>query len=152
MFKILLSLTTVFLLTISINAQYNGRYTDGEDYAVYFEQTKCGLTIRPVIWTAAQLLRETSRDKFEVVDRTSRGADFTRDGNGKVVGVVIRGMDGEGLKLRHADSPLLPIELLLADRPREAANGYLNHGKLKKAIEAAQQVLFRLPAQFRTIK
>ena len=105
MFKIYIALAAVILLTISINAQYAGRYTDGEDYAVYFEQTKYGLTIRPVIWTATQLLRETSKDKFEVVDRISRGADFTRDQSGEVVGVVVRGMDGEGLNLRRGDAP-----------------------------------------------
>jgi hypothetical protein len=76
MFKISVFLGTIVLFTCSINAQFAGRYTDGKDYAVYFEQTQYGLTIRPVMWTATQLLREKSKDKFEVVDRTSAGADF----------------------------------------------------------------------------
>src|SRR5215210_1566070 len=99
MFKTLIALATVFLFAIATNAEYAGRYTDGKDYAVYFEQTKYGLTIRPVMWTATQLLRETAKDKFEVVDRTSRGAEFRRDASGRVVGVSIVGMDGEGLNL-----------------------------------------------------
>src|SRR5689334_11464081 len=77
-------------------AEFVGRYSDGKDFAVYFEQTKYGLTIRPVLWTATQLLRPVSRDDFKVVDRTSRGAEFIRDHRGKIVGVKIRGMDGEG--------------------------------------------------------
>ena len=84
MFKISVFLGTIILFTFPINAQFAGRYTDGKDYAVYFEQTQYGLTIRPVMWTATQLLREKSKDKFEVVDRTSRGADFQRDRAGRV--------------------------------------------------------------------
>jgi len=99
-----LFITLLLLLCCSTDAQFAGRYTDGKDYAVYFEQTKYGLTIRPVMWTATQLLRETSKDKFEVVDRTSRGADFRRDASGRVDGVSIRGMDGEDLELRRADA------------------------------------------------
>src|SRR5215203_5767925 len=99
MIKIYTVLSVLLLFAVSINAQYAGRYTDGKDYAVYFEQTEYGLTIRPVIWTATQLLRETSKDKFEVVDRTSRGAEFRRDASGRVVGVSVLGMDGEGFSL-----------------------------------------------------
>src|SRR5215203_3860816 len=125
MIKIYTVLSVLLLFAVSINAQYAGRYTDGKDYAVYFEQTEYGLTIRPVIWTATQQLREIGKDSFEVVDRVSRGADFVRDEYGKVVGVTVRGMDGEGSNLRRTDAPLLPIELLLADRPIEAANGFI---------------------------
>jgi hypothetical protein len=94
-------------------AEYAGRYTDGRDMAVYFEVTRYGLTIRPLLWTATQLLRETSADNFEVEDRTSRGARFYRDAAGKVDRVEIRGMDGEGLVLRRSDVPLLPAEMFL---------------------------------------
>jgi len=145
MFKILAFVTTVIAFALSVQAQYAGRYTDGKDYAVYFEQTKYGLTIRPVVWTATQLLRETGRDKFEVVDRTSRGADFRRGRNGTVIGVTVRGMDGEGLQLRRADAPLLPVELLLVGRVRESAAAYIAKGEQAKAMEDAEQVLMRLP-------
>ena len=111
---------TVSLLVLSMTAfgksglsDYAGRYTNGKDFAVYFEITKYGLTIRPVLWTATQLLRPIGANSFEVVDRTSRGADFVRDAGGKVVGVKIRGMDGEGLELRKSFAPLLPVELFL---------------------------------------
>ena len=53
---------TIFLLSLSIQGQVAGRYTDGKDYAVYFEQTRFGLTIKPVLWTATQLLKETTKD------------------------------------------------------------------------------------------
>src|SRR5438270_12761584 len=95
-------------------AEYAGRYTDGKDQAVYFEQTPYGLTIRPVLWTATQLLRSTDSDNFEVVDRTSRTAEFFRDRSGKIVGVKIRGMDGEGSDLRKNNISKLPVESLLA--------------------------------------
>src|SRR5689334_20119709 len=124
MFKVSALLVTIVLSTLSVSAQYAGRYTDGKDYAVYFEQTEYGLTIRPVMWTATQLLRETSAGKFEVVDRASRGADFKLDRAGRVTAVSIRGMDGEGLQLRRADGPMLPVELLLADHPRDAAGAF----------------------------
>ena len=147
MFKISVFLGTIILFTFPINAQFAGRYTDGKDYAVYFEQTQYGLTIRPVMWTATQLLREKSKDKFEVVDRTSRGADFQRDRAGRVTRVSIRGMDGEGLQLRRSDAPLLPVELLLAGRGRQAANEYVSRNELAKAIQTAEQVLMRLPTK-----
>ena len=147
MFKISVFLGTIILFTFPINAQFAGRYTDGKDYAVYFEQTQYGLTIRPVMWTATQLLREKSKDKFEVVDRTSRGADFQRDKGGRVTRVSIRGMDGEGLQLRRSDAPLLPVELLLAGRGRQAANEYVSRNELAKAIQTAEQVLMRLPTK-----
>src|SRR5215204_749387 len=124
----------IFLFALFAHAQYAGRYTDGKDYAVYFEQTEYGLTIRPVMWTATQLLRETSKGNFEVVDRTSRGVNFRRDASGRVVGVSVVGMDGEGLSLGRANAPLLPVELLLADRSREAASRYMERHDVAKAI------------------
>ena len=141
----------LLILSLSTHAQFAGRYTNGKDYAVYFEQTTYGLTIRPVMWTATQLLRETSKDKFEVVDRTSRGADFRRDSRGRVVSVSIRGMDGEGLTLRKAETPLLPVELLLAGRSREAAAEYVAKGQTSKALDVTEQVLHRLPTKARTV-
>jgi len=62
------------------------------------------------MWTATQLLGETAKDNFTVVDRASRGADFLRDANGRVSGVSIRGMDGEGLSLSRSEQPLIPVE------------------------------------------
>ncbi|HEV8592781.1 MAG TPA: prolyl oligopeptidase family serine peptidase, partial [Pyrinomonadaceae bacterium] len=140
---------TLLLIAFPTQAQIAGRYTDGKDYAVYFEQTKYGLTMRPVLWTATQLLRETERDRFIVVDRTSRSADFLRDSNGRIDGVVIRGMDGEGLKLLKAEEPLLPVELLLSGRVRESARGYLDRGEegAAMALAIAEQVLRRLPTK-----
>ena len=130
-----------------------GRYTDGSDYAVYFENTKYGLTIRPVLWTATQLLRQTERDKFEVADRASRRANFIRDRDERVIGVKITGMDGEGLTLVRKSAPPLPVELLLEGKTREAANVYLKRGDegAAKALEVAEQVLFRLPTQTRNV-
>src|SRR6478609_1049793 len=94
-------------------AEFAGRYSDGKDFAVYFEPSKYGLTIRPVLWTATQLLRPVGFDNFEVVDRTSHRAAFVRDQRGKIVGVKITGMDGEGMQLIKAFSPKLPVERLL---------------------------------------
>ena len=144
-------ISALFLCGISASAQYAGRYTDGDDYAVYFEQTSYGLTIRPVMWTATQLLRETGKDKFVVVDRTSRGAEFRRDPNGDVVGVVVKGMDGEGLELKRQTAPMLPVELLLLRREREAARAYVNRKKTARAIDDAEQVLRRLPTMTRSM-
>ena len=152
MIRISASLIAILVLfCYCADAQYAGRYTDGKDYAVYFEQTEHGLTIRPLMWTATQLLRETSKDKFEVVDRTSRGADFRRDRARRVTGVSIRGMDGEGLVLRRADAPMLPAELLLAGRVHDAADGYVSRNELSKAIETAQRVLDRMPTKTNTV-
>jgi hypothetical protein len=150
MFKTL-GFLTILVLASSSHAQYAGRYTDGKDYAVYFEQTKYGLTIRPVMWTATQVLREIGKDKFEVVDRTSRGVDFKRDSGGSVVGVSIRGMDGEGLDLRKADVPPIPVELFLSGRSREAAAAYTSRGETSKALDIAEQVLRRLPTKTATV-
>ena len=54
--------------------EYTGRYTDGKDYVVYFERTKYGMTMRPALWTATQLLQRADKDRFYVIDRPSRGA------------------------------------------------------------------------------
>ena len=129
-----------------------GVYTDGKDYAVYFEETPYGLTLRPVLWTATQLLGEVDDDKFVVVDRASRGAEFRRDANGQVIGVKVIGMDGEGLELKRERGKNLPIELLIDGRPKEAANGYITRGQTKKAIEDAQQVLLRLPSRTHAVE
>ena len=142
-----LLIVAVSLCAISAGAQFPGRYTDDKNYAVYFEQTKFGLTVRPVMWSATQLLRQEGRDKFVVVDRTSRGAEFRRDKTGKVVGVSIMGMEGEGLVLRRADSPSLPVELLLDGHTREAAAAYAARDDLTTALGVAEQVLKRLPTK-----
>ena len=148
MFKTIAFLSAVLcFLSCAVQAQYAGRYTDGKDYAVYFEETKYGLTIRPVIWTATQLLRQTSKDKFEVVDRASRGADFVRDTGGQIIGVSIRGMDGQGLTLRRLTGPPLPLELLIAGQVREAVDGYLARTDTAAAIRDAEQILLRLPTK-----
>ena len=53
MIRISASLIAILVLfCYCADAQYAGRYTDGKDYAVYFEQTEHGLTIRPLMWTA----------------------------------------------------------------------------------------------------
>ena len=127
--------------------EFAGRYSDGKDFAVYFELTAYGLTIRPVLWTATQLLRATGRDNFEVVDRTSRGADFLRDQTGKVVSVKITGMDGEGMQLIKTASPRLPIELVLSGQVRAAAIQYRQRGAagLEAALTTAENIYQRLP-------
>lgn len=139
------------LLPVVITAQHAGRYTDGKDYAVYFEQKSYGLTLRPVMWTATQLLRETEKDKFVVVDRPTRGAEFLRDSQGHIVGVKVIGMDGEGLQLRRQAGPPLPVELLLGANARGAAAGFIARGDTRKALEVAEQVLRRLPTKTRDV-
>jgi hypothetical protein len=117
--------------------------------AVYFEVTRYGMTIRPLLWTATQLLRETGRDNFAVEDRTSRGARFYRDDAGKIVRVEIRGMDGEGLELRRSAAPLLSAEMFLKGDIAGAVHAYRERGQagLDKALEFAEQVVDRLPTQ-----
>jgi len=134
-------------------SEYVGRYTDGRDYAVYFEESAYGLTIRPVMWTATQLLKPLGNDKFVVIDRTSRGADFRRDEKGQVSGVSIRGMDGEGLTLTRSEAPMLPVELFLAGHTAEALRGYTARGSegVAKALEIAEQVLHRLPTKSQSV-
>ncbi len=143
----------IFLLALpgSAVAQYAGRYTDGKDYAVYFEQTRYGLTIRPVMWSATQLLREAEKDKFVVVDRVSRGAEFRRNARGAVIGVKVIGMEGEGLELRREAVPQLPVELLLSGNVRRATEGYIKRRDVKKALDTAEQVLMRLPTKTRFV-
>ena len=147
---LVLAACLVFCLTT--HGQYAGRYTDGRDYAVYFEETPHGLTIRPVLWTATQILEANGKDKFVVVDRTSRGAQFSRNPAGQIVGVKVIGMDGEGLELRREPLKTLPIELLIDGRAREAANAYVARGDTKKAIEVAEQVLFRMPSRTHAVE
>lgn len=133
----------------SVASEYAGRYTDGRDFAVYFEETPYGLSIRPVMWTATQLLVPSGKDKFAVIDRRTRHVEFERDAAGHVSGVTIAGMDGEGLELKRASGPLLPVELVLSGRPDEAAAAYLRRRAegSAAALETASQVLKRLPTQ-----
>ena len=133
--------------------EYAGRYTDGEDYVVYFEARSEGLTIRPALWTATQLLAPNGKDDFVVVDRTTRGAAFQRDEQGRVTSVAVRGMEGEGLKLHRAGPKLLPVELLLAGRGREAARAYLSKGSsdVARLTEPAERVLTRVPTKSGTV-
>ncbi|HEX4900772.1 MAG TPA: hypothetical protein VFV61_09580, partial [Pyrinomonadaceae bacterium] len=131
------------------NSEYLGRYTDGAEYVVYFEQTPYGLTLRPALWTATQLLKQTGEDQFTVTDRASRGATFHRDQRGAVVGVSIRGMEGEGLTLTRA-SRQLPIEMLLAGDGQNAARAYLTQGgndAASRILKAAERVLARFPTK-----
>ena len=134
--------------TVSSHAEYLGRYTDGADYVVYFEETAYGMTVRPALWTATQLLTKTGRDDFTVVDRTTRGATFRRDDRGRIAGVTIRGMEGEGLNLVRARQRPLPIELLLSGKGTQAAHDYLAaRADAKRIIEAAERVLSRFPSK-----
>ena len=134
-------------------SEYAGRYTDGKDYVVYFAQTQFGLTIRPALWTATQLLTQTSADEFVVVDRRERGASFHRDARGHVTSVTIRGMEGEGLQLNRSDGPLLPIELLLAGETQISARAYVarDQNDPSKIIETGQRVLDRFPTKMRAL-
>ncbi len=129
--------------------EYVGRYTDGEDYVVYFERSQQGLIVRPALWTATQLLAPVGKDEFVVVDRTSRGAAFQRDERGRVVAVTIRGMEGEGQRLYRAGPKPLPVELFLSGEGRAAARAYLAKGnsEVAKLAELAQRVLTRFPTK-----
>ncbi|HEX6187484.1 MAG TPA: prolyl oligopeptidase family serine peptidase [Pyrinomonadaceae bacterium] len=139
---------TVAAQTASSHAEYLGRYTDGADYVVYVEETAYGLTVRPALWTATQLLKQTGPNDFTVVDRTTRGAKFRRDARGRVAGVTIRGMEGEGLNLIRANQRPLPIELLLSGKGAQAAREYLAaRADAKRIIESAERVLSRFPSK-----
>ncbi len=130
-------------------SQFLGRYTDGEEYVIYFEQTKYGMTLRPVYWTATQILEPSGTDEFVVVDRRERGATFHRDETGRVVAVTIRGMEGEGKRLTRAGRQLLPVELFLAGNGRAAARRYLANGVSDsgRLIRIAEIVLERYPSK-----
>jgi hypothetical protein len=148
-FSCLLCAHTLNAQTPSAYAQYLGRYTDGADYVVYFEWTRYGMTLRPALWTATQLLKQTGSTQFAVVDRTERGATFTRDERGSVTGVTIRGMEGEGLRLTRAGDTPLPIEQLLQGAGRDAAEAYLAQVGVSptRILEAAERVLARFPSK-----
>ncbi len=134
-------------------SEYAGRYTDGTDYVAYFQETPFGLTLRPALWTATQLLKQESRDEFVVVDRRERGASFHRDAQGHITSVTIRGMEGEGLQLMRRDRPLLPIEFLLAGQAQIAAREYVSRDPNDPAriISTAQRVLDRFPSKVRAL-
>lgn len=137
----------------SATSEYAGRYTDGKDYVVYFVQTPFGLTLRPALWTATQLLTQTSADEFVVVDRRERGASFHRDAQGHVTSVTIRGMEGEGLQLNRSDREVMPIELLLAGETQIAGRVYLarDRNDPSKIIETGQRILDRFPTKVRAL-
>ena len=130
-------------------ANHPGRYTDGKDYVVYFEETQFGMTMRPALWTATQLLKQTGADDFTVVDRTERGAKFQRDSQGQIIGVTIRGMEGEGLQLTLATQTPLPIEVLLSGRGETAARRYLAevNNDPDRITNTAERVLARFPSK-----
>ena len=149
----------LFVSSLSTQAQssnyseYLGRYTDGLDYVVYFERTPYGLTIRPALWTATQLLRKETKDDFVVVDRTERRATFQRDSRGVVTGVTIKGMEGEGLRLVRTSKSKLPIELLLAGSGRLAGRTYLAQvaSDPRRMLDAAARVLNRFPTKSKSV-
>jgi hypothetical protein len=149
----LILLAALFTVSAAQNTrnllEFSGRYTDGKDFAVYFVRTEYGLTIRPILWTATQLLRPNGPDKFEVVDRTSRGAKFIRNSRGQVVAVLITGMDGEGLDLRKSTAPLLPTEMLLNGSLSAAVRIYKSNGPtgIEADLETAEKVFDRLPTK-----
>ncbi|HUQ31630.1 MAG TPA: prolyl oligopeptidase family serine peptidase [Pyrinomonadaceae bacterium] len=133
--------------------KFAGRYTDGEDYVVYFEVGKQGLVIRPALWTAKQLLVPRGADHFVVVDRPEREASFHRDAQGQVVGVTIRGFDGEERKLFRAGRELLLVELLLSGKGREAARAYLSKGvnDVNRFVRLGERVLNGHPSMPDTV-
>ena len=148
-FVLLFLCTCVAIAQSTSSAEYLGRYTDGSDYVVYFEETQYGLTLRPALWTATQLLKQTGADEFTVVDRTERGATFHRDERGHVTGVTIRGMEGEGLTLRRASEGLLPIETLLTGKGHNAALAYMKEvgSDPKRILDSAERVMSRFPSR-----
>ena len=134
-------------------AEYAGRYTDGKEYAVYFEMTEWGLSVRPALWTATQLLRPASADHFVVTDRESRTVEFLRDAGGRIAGVRISGMEGEGLQLRKASGPPLPVELLLSGRTALAANALRRQlpSSREYILKLASNVFQRFPTKRRAV-
>jgi dienelactone hydrolase len=134
-------------------ADYAGRYTDGEDYVVYFEAHHQGLVIRPALWTARQLLVQKGADHFVVVDRPAREATFQRDGGKGVTGVTIRGFDGDERKLLRQTRGQLPVELLLAGKGLEAARAYLSRGvtDIGNLVKLGERVLYSFPSRPRAV-
>jgi hypothetical protein len=131
------------------HSEFVGRYTDGADFVAYFKETKHGMSLRPALWTATQLLKESGPDEFIVIDRPARGATFHRDQQGRVVAVTIRGMEGEGQRLLRAGPQLRPVEVLLSGKGNEAAHLYLASGikDVSKSTELASRVLSRFPSR-----
>lgn len=132
--------------------EYTGRYTDGKDFVVYFEKTKYGLAMRPALWTATQLLQRGAKDRFYVIDRTSRSAKFNRGPDGRVTSVTITGMEGEGLLLARS-SGLLPVELLLAGKSLAATRTSSGAGIFDpvRTLNLAERVLVRFPTRARAV-
>ena len=133
--------------------ELTGRFTDGADFVVYFEQTEYGLALRPALWTATQLLKQTGNDQFVVADRPARRVWFERDAKGQVIAVKIEGMEGEGLELKRAGRTLLPVELLLSGQGRAAANGFLAAG-VKDAgrfLKIGERVLNSFPSKSKAV-
>lgn len=154
---LLISLSVLFPASLIAQtprlADYAGRYTDGKDEVIYFETTEFGLSVRPVLWTATQLLKPSGKDSFTVVDRASRSATFGRNAVGRVDFVTIRGFDADEVTLKRAGAARLPIELFLDGQGQSAARLYLSQGvnDPDRLLQIAEDVLTRFPTRTKAV-
>jgi Prolyl oligopeptidase family len=100
---------------------YTGRYEQSDGNVVYVTQRDGKLIVRPLFWRATQELVPDGEDRFHSRERPERKAVFTRDASGRVVALTMNGIGHDAPMRRLAHDRLVPAELLMQGKPREAA-------------------------------
>lgn len=111
----------LLLLLALVASDYTGRYEQGDGNVVYVTRRGDALIVRPLFWRATQELVPDGEDRFYSRKRPERKAVFTRDANGRVVSLAMNGIGHDAPMPRLTHGRPVPAELLMNDKPREAA-------------------------------
>lgn len=132
-----LLLTVLCLLALPLCADlhdYTGRYEQRDGNVVLVTVRDGALIVRPLFWRATQELVPDGADRFHSYERPERKAIFARDAEGRVVSLRMNGIGHDAPMPRLTHDRVVPAELLMSGRPREAARAVLQR---KDAVEVA---------------
>lgn len=116
------------LLALPVSAdlrEYAGRYeqSDGNVVEVWLQDGR--LILRPLFWRSTQELVPGGADAFASRERPERKAVFARDNEGRVVALTMNGIGHDAVMPRVTHDRVVPAEMLMNGKPREAARGVL---------------------------
>src|SRR5689334_1870550 len=137
------------LLAVLSSSDYVGRYQQADGNVVYVTGQHGKLIVRPLFWRATQELVPDGEDHFYSRERPERKAVFTHDANGRVISLTMNGIGHDAPMPRITHQHVVPAELLMRGKPRDAAREVLRRKDAATVAAAWGEFLARaLPSKW----
>jgi hypothetical protein len=138
----------VLLLVLTL-LDLTGRYEQADGNIVLVWQQGDTLIVRPLFWRATQELVPDGEDRFYSRERPERKAVFTRDANGRVIALTMNGIGHDAAMQRITHDRVVPAELLMRGKPRDAARAVLRRKDANAVASAGGAFIARaLPSKW----